>query len=87
MSQQTSPTSQPTGSDLRATYRAFLARGMRPAEAANLTAVLQGLPSTGVRWTIFEVEAIVQRRRDHEARRANPAALDDGVPDGSTSTI
>lgn len=47
---------------LRATYRAFLARGLGAGEAANLTAFLHGLPSAGVRWTLPEIEAIVRRR-------------------------
>jgi hypothetical protein len=46
----------------RSIYRALLVRGLQPAEAANLTAYLAGLPSSGLRWTIPEVEAIVRRR-------------------------
>jgi hypothetical protein len=46
----------------RSIYRALLVRGLEPAEAANLTAYLAGLPSAGLHWTIPEVEAIVRRR-------------------------
>lgn len=46
----------------RSIYRALLVRGLEPAEAANLTAYLAGLPSSGLHWTIPEVEAIVRRR-------------------------
>lgn len=46
----------------RSIYRALLVRGLEPAEAANLTAYLAGLPSRGVHWTIPEIEAIVRRR-------------------------
>ena len=53
---------RPVAASLKATYRALLARGLEAGEAANLTAFLHGLPSTGVRWTLPEVEAIVHRR-------------------------
>lgn len=46
----------------RSIYRALLVRGLEPAEAANLTAFLAGLPSDGLHWTILEVEAILRRR-------------------------
>ena len=62
---------------LRATYRAFLARGLAAGEAANLTAFLHGLPSAGFQWTLPEIESIVNRRlqRAAELRAANhPAA-------------
>ena len=53
---------RPVAASLKATYRALLARGLDAGEAANLTAFLHGLPSTGFRWTLPEVEAIVHRR-------------------------
>jgi len=62
---------------LRATYRAFLARGLDAGEAANLTAFLHGLPSAGLQWSLPEIEAIVSRRmqRAAELRAAgHPAA-------------
>jgi hypothetical protein len=59
----------------RSIYRALLVRGLEPAEAANLTAYLAGLPSRGVHWTIPEVEAIV-RRRSRQLEAAAKAATD-----------
>ena len=50
---------------IRGTYRALVLGGLEPGEAANVTAYLHGLPSAGIRWTVAEVEAIVQRRVDH----------------------
>jgi len=58
----------------RSIYRALLVRGLEPAEAANLTAYLAGLPSRGVHWTIPEVEAIVRRRSEQlVAASSDPA--------------
>ena len=57
----------------RSIYRALLIRGLEPAEAANLTAYLAGLPSAGLHWTIPEVEAIVRRRAEQaESGAAGP---------------
>ena len=58
---------QPISASLKATYRALLARGLDAGEAANLTAFLHGLPSAGVKWSLAEIEAIVQRRISHAA--------------------
>ncbi len=55
---------------IRGTYRSLLLRGLDPAEAANVTGRLHGLPSAGIRWTVAEVEAIVRRRASHV--RSNP---------------
>jgi hypothetical protein len=60
--------------EIRSTYRALLLRGLEPGEAANVTAFLNGLPSAGIRWTVAEVEAVVQRRADSLRRTV---ALDD----------
>ncbi len=54
-----------TAGTIRGTYRALVLGGLAPGEAANVTALLHGLPSAGIRWTVAEVEAIVQRRADH----------------------
>jgi len=54
-----------TAGTIRGTYRALVLGGLEPGEAANVTAFLHGLPSAGIRWTVAEVEAIVQRRADH----------------------
>jgi hypothetical protein len=58
-------------SEIRATYRALLLRGLEPGEAANVTAYLNGLPSAGIRWTVAEVEATVRRRADELRRTRN----------------
>ena len=60
---------------IRAAYRTLRLKGLEPGEAANLTAFLHGLPSAGIRWTVGEVEAIVQRRADHI--RLTDFSLDD----------
>jgi hypothetical protein len=67
MDQQQEPTQRPVEVSLKATYRALLARGLQPGEAANLTAYLHGLPSAGFQWTLPEVQAIVRQRLDHAA--------------------
>ena len=58
---------RPIRASLKATYRALLARGLETGEAANLTAFLHGLPSAGFKWSLPEVEAIIQRRIVHAA--------------------
>ena len=58
---------EPIEASLKVTYRALLARGLDPGEAANLTAFLHGLPSEGVQWTMPEVEGILRRRLSHAA--------------------
>jgi hypothetical protein len=58
---------EPIEASLKVTYRALLARGLDPGEAANLTAFLHGLPSDGVQWTMPEVEGILRRRLAHAA--------------------
>jgi hypothetical protein len=67
MEPQSESTDRSISASLKATYRALLARGLEAGEAANLTAFLHGLPSTGFRWSLPEIEAIVQRRIDHAA--------------------
>jgi len=58
---------RPVSASLKATYRALLARGLEAGEAANLTAFLHGLPSSGVRWSLAEIDSIIQRRISHAA--------------------
>jgi hypothetical protein len=73
---------RPVVASLKATYRALLARGLEAGEAANLTAFLHGLPSAGFRWSLPEVEAIIQRRIDHAAEiRAETAVA--GIRSGT----
>ena len=75
MDLQPESTDRQVGASLKATYRALLARGLEAGEAANLTAFLHGLPSAGFRWTLPEVEAIINRRIAHAAEiRAESAA-------------
>ena len=54
---------EPQQPEIRETYRALLARGLQPTEAANLTAFLHGLPSQDLHWSVREVESLVARRR------------------------
>jgi hypothetical protein len=76
MELQPESTDRPLAASLKATYRALLARGLEAGEAANLTAFLHGLPSAGVKWSLAEVEAIINRRITHaaEVRAATVAA-------------
>ena len=71
---------EPISASLKATYRALLARGLETGEAANLTAFLHGLPSAGVKWSLAEIEAIIQKRISHaaEVRAAAVAATGAG---------
>ena len=71
---------EPISASLKATYRALLARGLETGEAANLTAFLHGLPSAGVKWSLAEIEAIIQKRISHaaEIRAAAVAATGTG---------
>ena len=43
------------GSETRALYQALLVRGLRPSEAANLTAFLCGIKVEDHRWTVDQV--------------------------------
>jgi hypothetical protein len=67
MDSQPGSQDRPVSASLKATYRALLARGLEAGEAANLTAFLHGLPSAGVRWSLTEIESIIQRRIAHAA--------------------
>jgi len=75
------PNSQdrPISASLKATYRALLARGLEAGEAANLTAFLHGLPSAGVKWSLAEIEAIIQRRISHAAETRAAAVSTSGT--------
>jgi hypothetical protein len=43
----------------RTTYRLLLTRGFAPAEAANLTAFLCGIPIAEVRWSLRQVNQLL----------------------------
>jgi len=72
---------RPVSASLKATYRALLARGLEAGEAANLTAFLHGLPSAGFKWSLAEIDSIIQRRISHaaEVRAAAVAATGAGA--------
>ena len=56
-----------TGKD--ATYRGLIARGLAPHEAANITAVLAGIPIVSQPWTLREVNHLVFLRTLRETGR------------------
>ena len=62
------------GSNTRAIYRALLVRGLRPGEAANLTAFLCEIPVGKQPWKIDEVNRLLFLRELHEAGRFRPTA-------------
>ncbi len=77
--EQPESVSRPVSASLKATYRALLARGLEAGEAANLTAFLHGLSSAGVRWSLAEIDSIIQRRISHAAEvRAAAGATTSG---------
>ncbi len=43
----------------RAIYRLLLTKGLSPAEAANLTAFMCGLPTTDLRWSLKQVNQLL----------------------------
>jgi hypothetical protein len=79
MELQREPSDRPVSASLKATYRALLARGLEAGEAANLTAFLHGLPSTGFKWSLAEIESIIQRRISHAAEVRAAAVSATGV--------
>ena len=66
--------SQGRGSDTQATYRALLLRGLRPGEAANLTAFLCEIPVGRQPWRIDEVNRLLFLRELYLAGRFRPTA-------------
>jgi hypothetical protein len=73
---------RPVSASLKATYRALLARGLEAGEAANLTAFLHGLPSAGFKWSLAEIDSIIQRRISHAAEVRAAAVAATGVGSG-----
>lgn len=53
----------------RAVYRLLLMKGMSPAEAANLTALVCGLATTDVRWSLKQVNQLLFLRAMRQAGR------------------
>jgi hypothetical protein len=80
-SRTVSPTVSNPASDprTRATYRMLTFRGLAPAEAANLTAFLCGLPVGEAHWSIAEVNRLLFLRELNRTGRF-------GSEDGSTPT-
>ena len=74
---------RPISASLKATYRALLARGLETGEAANLTAFLHGLPSAGFKWSLAEIDSIIQRRISHAAEVRAAAVAERGARTGS----
>ena len=76
-----SPTGTPTASSpatdprTRATYRMLIFRGLAPAEAANLTAFLCGIPVGEAHWSIAEVNRLLFLR---ELNRTGKFGSEDG---------
>ena len=65
------PTAKP-GAD----YRELVTRGLEPREAANVAAVVAGIPISSEPWTIREISHLLFLRALREAGRFGP---DDGA--------
>jgi hypothetical protein len=50
----------------RATYRTLIMRGMAPDEAANLTALMAGIPVGEAHWTLKQINDLLFLRRMRE---------------------
>jgi hypothetical protein len=61
----------------RTTYRLLLTRGFAPAEAANLTAFLCGIPIGEVRWSLRQINELLFLRELARGGRFGPS---DGGP-------
>jgi hypothetical protein len=61
----------------RPLYRLLMMKGLTPAEAANLTAFLCGLPATRLDWSIRQINEMLFLREMHETGRFGRA---DGEP-------
>ena len=55
----TRPTDPADGLVTRTTYRLLLSKGLAPAEAANLTAFLCGIPVADVHWSLRQVNQLL----------------------------
>lgn len=72
----TKPPAQPTteraatdAPGTRAVYRLLLMKGMAPAEAANLTAYVCGLPVADVHWSLKQINQLLFLRAMRQAGR------------------
>jgi len=59
-----------------AAYRQLLMRGLAPDEAANITAVMRGIPIVATPWTVRQISHLLFLRAMLDAGRFGP---DDGV--------
>ena len=75
------PTSRPATANqapaTRPLYRLLMMKGLTPAEAANLTAFLCGLPATRLDWSLRQINQMLFLREMHETGRFGRA---DGEP-------
>jgi hypothetical protein len=53
----------------KSVYRLLVMRGMSSTEAASLTALMCGLPSSDLRWTLEQLNHLLFLRRMHETGR------------------
>jgi hypothetical protein len=61
---------------LVAAYRQLIMRGLAPGEAANVTAIMTGLPLGDTAWTVHEISHALFLRTLREGGRFGP---DDGA--------
>ena len=69
---QPQPTTERAATDApgtRAVYRLLLMKGMAPAEAANLTAYICGLPAADVHWSLKQINQLLFLRAMRQAGR------------------
>lgn len=57
----------------RSTYRQLLMKGLAPAEAANLTAFLCGIPVADVHWSLQQINLLLFLRELARSGRFGPA--------------
>ena len=64
-------TAQTAGTTPRpaAAYRQLMMRGLAPDEAANVTAVMRGIPLGATPWKVREISHLLFLRAMHEAGR------------------
>jgi hypothetical protein len=66
------PTTGPSASPIpatRAVYRLLVTQGMNSSEATSLTALVCGLPSTDLRWSLEQLNHLLFLRRMRETGR------------------
>jgi hypothetical protein len=57
----------------RSTYRALLLKGLTPAEAADLTAFLSGIPVGEAHWSLAQVNRLLFLQALERAGRFGPS--------------